>query len=52
VKKENKKIIEKDKCVSCGKETRYSKDLHLDLRNYYIEGVGQLCYDCYTKLYR
>ena len=42
---------EKEKCVSCGKETKYSKDTHIDLRNYYVEGAGQLCDDCGKKLY-
>ena len=42
---------EKEKCVSCGEETHVPKDLHIDFRDFYIEGVGQLCYDCHKELY-
>lgn len=40
-----------EKCVNCGKETPYTIDNHIDYRNYYIEGVGQLCKDCYNEIY-
>lgn len=33
-------------CIMCGKETKILKNLHIDMRNNYIEGAGQLCYDC------
>lgn len=42
---------EKDKCVSCGVEADYDRDEHVDRRNYYIEGAGQLCQKCWTKIY-
>lgn len=45
------KDTEKDKCISCKKETEYEKETHIDYRNHYIEGVGQLCKDCYTSIY-
>jgi len=35
-----------EKCVCCGKDTPYSKSTPIDLRDYYIEGAGQLCRDC------
>lgn len=41
----------KDKCVVCGKETEYDKDKHIDLREHYIEGAGQLCEECYKNIY-
>jgi|TARA_Y100000310_G_scaffold341398_1_gene440405 hypothetical protein len=41
----------KDKCVSCKKESLYSKETHIDFRLGYIEGVGQLCLDCYEVIY-
>ena len=41
----------KDKCVSCGTETLYDKTEHVDFRLGYIEGAGQLCLDCYSKIY-
>lgn len=42
----------KDKCVMCGKETKYDVDEHVDNRLYYIEGAGQLCEECYKSVYR
>ena len=45
------KKVEKEKCVLCGKETIYPKDLNIELRDYYVEGAGQLCMDCYFDLY-
>lgn len=41
----------KEKCVSCGKETIYTIDTHIDLRKNYVEGAGQLCDDCGKKIY-
>jgi hypothetical protein len=41
----------KDKCVSCGCETPYDKMDHIDFRLGYVEGAGQLCLDCYEKIY-
>jgi hypothetical protein len=47
------KIIkpEKEKCINCGAETPYLKNLPIDLRENYIEGAGQLCKTCFDKLY-
>jgi hypothetical protein len=39
----------KDLCVSCGAETAYEVSTHVDMRNAYIEGVGQLCSKCFTS---
>ena len=41
----------KDKCVMCGATTPYTKDTHIDERLHYIEGAGQMCKDCHTKIY-
>jgi|LauGreDrversion4_2_1035121.scaffolds.fasta_scaffold564982_3 hypothetical protein len=38
----------KDKCVMCSEETQYDFSTHIDLRTGYIEGVGQLCFNCYA----
>lgn len=38
----------KDCCVSCGAETAYDISTHVDMRNGYVEGLGQLCAKCYT----
>lgn len=42
---------EKDICVKCKKLTQYTKDVDIDLREHYIEGAGQLCDECYDKIY-
>ena len=42
---------EMDKCVFCNKETEYPKSLNIDYRLHYIEGAGQLCKECYDKIY-
>lgn len=36
----------KDKCIICGKETPYDFNVPIDYRFGYIEGAGQLCYEC------
>lgn len=43
--------VKLDKCVTCGTDTPYTENTHIDYRNYYIEGAGQLCSECYGKLY-
>ena len=47
-----KGIKMKDDCVSCGEKTEYDKCLHIDYRNYYVEGAGQLCGDCWKKIFK
>ena len=39
-------------CISCKAETKYFKDTHIDLREHYIEGAGQLCKTCFDKIYK
>ena len=41
----------KDKCVSCERDTLYDQHHHVDFRIGYVEGAGQLCLDCYDKIY-
>jgi hypothetical protein len=45
------KKVEMDKCVYCDKETKYPKHMHIDFRMHYVEGAGQLCEECYDKIY-
>ena len=47
----SKITLEKDKCVNCKRETLYGKETHIDFRLGYVEGAGQLCLDCYGKIY-
>jgi hypothetical protein len=39
----------KDHCISCGAETPYDFETHIDMRIGYIEGTGQLCSKCYNQ---
>ena len=37
-------------CVLCRKVVSIDKNTHIDLRDNYIEGIGQLCPDCFYKI--
>lgn len=37
-----------EKCVSCGANTKYRFNDHIDFRLGYVEGAGQLCQECYA----
>jgi len=41
----------KDNCVSCNEETQYNITDSVFVRNYYIEGAGQLCKSCFERIY-
>jgi hypothetical protein len=41
---ESNKSLQYDHCVICGKETPYLRSTHIDLREGYVEGGGQGCY--------
>ena len=34
-------------CIMCSKKTTTLKTEHVDYRYGYVEGIGQLCRDCY-----
>ena len=40
-----------EKCVSCGRETGYSINDHVDSRKTYVGGAGQLCAECFKDMY-
>ena len=40
-----------DICVRCGKETEYDINTPLEVQRWYVEGGGQLCEDCWYKLW-
>ena len=44
-----KVITKKDKCVMCGEKTPYDNYTHVDLREHYVEGAGQLCSECWNS---
>ncbi len=39
-------------CVLCGKTTSVSSEKPISVRQFYIEGAGQLCEDCYCATYQ
>ena len=41
----------KDFCVRCGKETTYDINTPITGRLYFVEGAGQLCEECWMKLW-
>lgn len=40
-----------ERCVICKKNTNVSRNLPIDQRYGYVIGMGQLCYECFKKLY-
>ena len=44
-------VIKKDRCVMCAKKTEYDLDTHIDKRQHYIEGAGQMCMPCHQRIY-
>lgn len=42
--------MKKERCIICHQETGISEDTPIELRNNYIEGVGQLCPECALKM--
>ncbi len=44
------KSVNYEKCVLCRKVVSIDKSTHIDLRDNYIEGIGQLCPDCFYKI--
>jgi hypothetical protein len=47
----NKEKSEYDDCVSCGVKTSQKKTDNVNVRPYYVEGVGQLCKSCNNEVY-
>jgi len=39
-------------CTICGQKTNIRRDENINNRIGYVEGVGQLCYDCYKRLHK
>lgn len=45
------KKVQTDLCVICSKDTGIPKTTDISYRNFYVEGAGQLCGDCWDKVY-
>tara|TARA_Y100001963_G_scaffold113434_1_gene157115 strand:+ start:370 stop:621 length:252 start_codon:yes stop_codon:yes gene_type:complete len=41
-----------DTCNMCDAETPYTRDTHINQRQHYIEGAGQLCEHCWVDIYK
>lgn len=41
----------KELCIRCGRPTPYDIHTPINLRHYYIDGSGQLCEDCWKRVY-
>jgi hypothetical protein len=39
-----------DQCIICSAKTQYARNTHIDNRKRYVEGVGQLCVECYDDI--
>lgn len=42
---------EKEFCIRCGKPTPYDQSTPITVRRYFVEGAGQLCAECFAKVY-
>ena len=38
-------------CVRCGQATAYDINTPIEMRRWYVEGAGQLCEECWYKLW-
>jgi hypothetical protein len=43
--------MNKEKCILCDIETSIDRSTHIDYRHYYVEGVGQLCKECWENIF-
>lgn len=46
---ESMKHTNTERCILCNKDTHIPVELNIDFRDYYIEGIGQLCIHCYRE---
>ena len=46
----NEQIVH-EVCVSCNNVTEVLTNEPVSTRHHYVEGAGQMCKNCYTKLY-
>jgi hypothetical protein len=38
-------------CVLCGKKTNVDVNQYISKREFYVEGCGQLCCECHSKIF-
>ena len=44
--------MQTEKCINCGTDTQVPVDKPVDVRYHYVEGAGQLCEECWNKIYK
>lgn len=45
------KEVAYETCIMCEKETDIDVNSHISTRTTYVEGAGQLCIECYDRVY-
>lgn len=40
-----------ERCVLCGRQTEVLRESPIGERKYYVEAAGQLCEECYGRVY-
>ena len=48
---DDEKILKMEECVLCHQMTDVPKDMPIDQRKYYMVGAGQLCVNCWSRLF-
>lgn len=51
MKKRREKVDKIEVCVICGEKTDCACSTSIQERDCYVEGAGQLCPNCYSKIY-
>lgn len=44
-------VLKTDNCVFCNKDTQIPSCTNVEMRNYYVDGAGQLCDECFVRIY-
>ena len=44
-------VVANETCVSCNEVTEVLTTQNVQTRDFYVEGAGQLCETCFTKIY-
>lgn len=43
-------VEQNEKCIVCNVETDVPRSMHVDFRNNYVDGAGQLCRQCASDI--
>lgn len=50
--KESEREEEYERCVVCGRMTNVKRKDRVGKRRFYVEGAGQLCKNCWERIYK